>query len=70
LPLWLAAWALAGPAGFGLLGLYVARDNLRRAQSLYTPQTWVPIVYWAAVVVALGAVGVAAFRIATMLASQ
>lgn len=59
-----AAWALAGPAAFAMLGAFTTADTRRRAHSVYVAPTWLRAAYWVAVVAALVAVVVTAYRIA------
>lgn len=60
----MAAWFVAGPLAFSALALYVSRDTRERARGTYTAPGWAPTGYWVAVVTALVAVVLTAFRIA------
>lgn len=64
--IWVAgvAWVLAGPLAFSTLALYISRDTRERGRGTYTAPTWAQAGYWVAVVVALVAVVVTAWRIA------
>jgi hypothetical protein len=48
----LLAWLLAGPVAIGLLAVFSQRDVRQRSLPIYHSPTWLPTLYWGAVVAA------------------
>jgi hypothetical protein len=48
----LLAWLLAGPVAIGLLAVFSQRDVRQRSLPIYHSPTWLPTLYWSAVVAA------------------
>jgi hypothetical protein len=46
------AWLLAGPVAIGLLAVFAQHDVRQRARPIYDAPTWLPALYWSAVVAA------------------
>jgi hypothetical protein len=64
--LWIALgmWVLAGPIAIGLLALFTQRDVQQRAKPIYDAPSWIPVLYWSAIVAAAVGIGVSAWNIA------
>jgi hypothetical protein len=64
--MWIALgmWVLAGPIAIGLLALFTQRDVQQRAKPIYDAPSWIPVLYWSAIVAAAVGIGVSAWNIA------
>lgn len=57
-------WLLAGPAAIGGLALFTGVDTRRRSRSVYSAPTWLPRIYWLAVVACGIGIGAGAWQLA------